>query len=70
MEERLKRMEPLTIFEPDQYVKVAYPRGAMGQRPPSKLHMNWKGPYQPVGQPQMRGVRDARSRAPENLLVQ
>ena len=48
MEERLKRMEPLTIFEPDQYVKVAYPRGAMGQRPPSKLHMSWKGPYQVV----------------------
>ena len=48
MEERLKRMEPLTIFEPDQYVKVVYPRGAIGQRPPSKLHMNWKGPYQVV----------------------
>ncbi len=36
-------MEP-TSFEPNSLVLVQYPEGAMGSRPPSKLHTQWRGP--------------------------
>ena len=38
----------ITIFPVGSYVKVAYPRSAMGQRPPHKLRMPWRGPYEVV----------------------
>ena len=36
-------VEP-TSFEPNSLVLVQYPEGAMGPRPPSKLHTQWRGP--------------------------
>jgi hypothetical protein len=49
----------ITVFPPGSYVKVAYPRSAMGQRAPNKLRMPWRGPYEVVDR--LRGeyaVRD------------
>jgi len=39
---------PVTQFEPDSYVLVAYPETGMGRKPPSKLHTQLKGPYQVI----------------------
>jgi len=37
-------VEEVTVFEPNSFVLVSYPDGAMGPRPPSKLHTNLRGP--------------------------
>jgi hypothetical protein len=36
--------EKVTEFPVDSYVLVAYPKGAMGRKPPTKLHTYWRGP--------------------------
>jgi hypothetical protein len=41
-------VEEVTSFEPNSFVLVTYPDGAMGPRPPSKLHTNLKGPFRVV----------------------
>ena len=41
-------VEEVTSFEPNSFVLVSYPDGAMGPRPLSKLHTNLKGPFRVV----------------------
>ena len=40
--------EEVTTFAPNSFVLVTYPDGAMGPRPPSKLHANLKGPFRVI----------------------
>ena len=39
---------PITQFETDSYVLVAYPETGFGRKPPSKLHTQWRGPYRVI----------------------
>jgi hypothetical protein len=47
MQERNQELQStaITVFAPGTWVKVAYPRSAMGQRAPNKMVMRWRGPY-------------------------
>ena len=38
----------ITQFEPNSFVLMSYPEGAMGHRPPSKLHTQLKGPLRVI----------------------
>jgi hypothetical protein len=40
--------EEVTSYEPNTFVLVSYPDGAMGPRPPSKLHTNLRGPLRVI----------------------
>ena len=43
-----KAPEELTVFPVNSYVLVAYPRSAMGRKPPNKLTAPWRGPLRVV----------------------
>ena len=45
--ERLEHLE-LTVFPPGTWVKAMHPPTRMGWRPPNKLGMDWRGPYQVI----------------------
>ena len=47
MQERNQELQStaITVFAPGTWVKVAYPRSAMGQRASNKMVMRWRGPY-------------------------
>jgi hypothetical protein len=49
-DDRHLRSQPsdATVFPENSYVLVAYTRGAMGRRPPTKLHSYWRGPLRVV----------------------
>jgi hypothetical protein len=49
-DDRHLRSQPsdVTVFSENSYVLVAYTRGAMGRRPPTKLHSYWRGPLRVV----------------------
>jgi hypothetical protein len=38
----------ISQFSPNSFVLVSYPKGAMGSRPPTKLHTNLKGPMRVI----------------------
>jgi transposase InsO family protein len=48
LEQRGKDTEEYSIFPPDTYVLVRYPKTAMGRKAPTKLHSPWKGPMKVI----------------------
>jgi len=38
----------ITQFDINSFVLVLYPKSAMGQRAPTKLHTHWKGPMRVI----------------------
>ena len=41
-------VEEVSSYQPNTFVLVSYPDGAMGPRPPSKLHTNLRGPLRVI----------------------
>lgn len=64
---RLKHLE-LTIFPPGTWVKAMHPPTRMGWRPPNKLMLDWRGPYQVVQR--HKGMYELRDPAlPDTLKI-
>ena len=45
---RKQNNEMITQFDINSFVLVLYPKSAMGQRAPTKLHTHWKGPMRVI----------------------
>ena len=57
----------ITVYPPGAWVKVAHPRSSTGQRRPSKLSQEWRGPYKVVRR--LRGEYEVLETATNDLLT-
>ena len=57
----------ITVYPPGAWVKVAHPRSSTGQRRPSKLAQEWRGPYKVVRR--LRGEYEVLETATNDLLT-